>query len=82
MISFWLKNNMNIWSIKKMGGFPCGSVGKESARNVGDLGSIPGLQRFPGEGKWISTPVFLPREFHGQRSLMALWNHKESEMTE
>ena len=51
MISFWLKNNMNIWSIKKMGGFPCGSVGKESARNVGDLGSIPGLGRFPGEGK-------------------------------
>ena len=63
-------------------GFPGGSDGEESARNVGDLGSISGLQRFPGEGKWIPTPVFLPREFHGQRSLMALWNHKESEMTE
>ena len=25
-------------------GFPCGSAGKESARNVEDLGSIPGLQ--------------------------------------
>ena len=32
-------------------GFPCGSVGKESAYNVGDLGSIPGLGRSPGEGK-------------------------------
>ena len=32
-------------------GFPCGSVGKESACHVGDLGSIPGLGRFPGEGK-------------------------------
>ena len=32
-------------------GFPCGSVGKESICNVGDLGSIPGLGRFPGEGK-------------------------------
>ena len=32
-------------------GFPCGSVGKESACNVGDLGSIPGLGRSPGEGK-------------------------------
>ena len=32
-------------------GFPCGSVGRESACNVGDLGSIPGLGRFPGEGK-------------------------------
>ena len=32
-------------------GFPCGSAGKESAHNVGDLGSSPGLGRSPGEGK-------------------------------
>ena len=32
-------------------GFPCGSAGKESACNAGDLGSIPGLERSPGEGK-------------------------------
>ena len=31
--------------------FPCGSAGKESACNAGDLGSIPGLGRSPGEGK-------------------------------
>ena len=31
-------------------GFPGGSAGKESACNVGDLGSIPGLERSPGEG--------------------------------
>ena len=31
--------------------FPCGSAGKGSACNVGDLDSIPGLGRFPGEGK-------------------------------
>ena len=31
-------------------GFPGGSAGKESACNVGDLGSIPGLGRSPGEG--------------------------------
>ena len=31
-------------------GFPCGSAGKESACNVRDLGSIPGLGRSPGEG--------------------------------
>ena len=31
--------------------FPCGSAGKEFTCNVGDLGSIPGLGRFPGEGK-------------------------------
>jgi len=32
-------------------GFPCGSVGKESTCNAGDLGLIPGLGRSPGEGK-------------------------------
>ena len=32
-------------------GFPCISPGKESACNVGDPGSIPGLGRSPGEGK-------------------------------
>ena len=32
-------------------GFPGGSDGKESACNVGDLGSIPRLGRSPGEGK-------------------------------
>ena len=32
-------------------GFPCGSVGKESACNAGDLDSIPGLGRSPGEEK-------------------------------
>ena len=32
-------------------GFPFGSAGKESVCSVGDLGSIPGLGRSPGEGK-------------------------------
>ena len=32
-------------------GFSWGSAGKESACNVGDLGSIPGLRRVAGEGK-------------------------------
>ena len=35
-------------------GFPCGSAGKESTYNVGDLGSIPGLGRSPGEGTGYS----------------------------
>ena len=31
-------------------GFPGGSDSKESAHNVGDLGSVPESGRFPGEG--------------------------------
>ena len=34
-------------------GFPCVSAGKESGCNAGDLGSIPGLGRSPGEGKGV-----------------------------
>ena len=37
-------------NIQYTGNFPDGSDGKESTCNVGDLGSIPGLGRSPGEG--------------------------------
>ena len=30
--------------------FPSDSDGKDSAWNVGDIGSVPGLERYPGEG--------------------------------
>ena len=39
--------------------FPHSSVSKECACNAGDLGSIPGLGRSPGEGNG-NPPVFLP----------------------
>ena len=35
---------------KKILGYPSGSIGKESVCNAGDLGSIPGSGRSPGEG--------------------------------
>ena len=50
--------------------FPRGSDSKAPACNAGDPGSIPGSGRSPGEGKWQSTPVFLPGKFHGLRSLV------------
>ena len=45
--------------------------GKKSACNVGDLGSIP------EEGNGNPLPVFLPGEFHGERSLAGNtpWGH-------
>ena len=50
-------------------GFPGGSDGKVSACKEEDLGSISGSGRSPGEGNG-TTPVFLPGESHGQRSLV------------
>ena len=48
------------------------------------LGLIPGSGRFPWRREWQHTPVFLPEEFHGQRSLVGYspWGLKESDMTE
>ena len=56
--------------------------GKESTCNAGDVGSIPESGRFPGGGH--GTPVFLPGESHGQRSLAGYSPQgcKELDMTE
>ena len=46
-------------------GFPCGSAGKESACIVGDLGSIPGVGRSPGEGNGYSLQYSGLENFKG-----------------
>ena len=48
-------------------GFSDGSDGKESAYNAGDLGSIPGSGRSPGE---VIHSSILPGKSRGQRSLV------------
>ena len=50
--------------------FSSGSDGKESACNAGDSSSIPGLGKIPWKREWLPTLVFLPGNFHGQRSLV------------
>ena len=59
-------------------GFLSGSAGKESACNMGNLGLIPGLGRFPGEGKGY------PLQYSGLESSMdyITCGVAESDMTE
>ena len=66
------------------GGFPCGSEVKASACNMGDLGQIPALGRFPWRRKWQPTQVPLPGKSHGERSLVGCspWGCKELDMTQ
>ena len=45
-------------------GFPCSSVGKESACSEGNMGSIPGLGS-SWRRKWQPTLVSLPGKSHG-----------------
>ena len=64
-------------------GFLGGSDGKEPANNAVDPSSIPGSERSLGEGNG-NPPVFLPGEFHEQRSLESCspWGCKELDTTE
>ena len=70
--------NSNIW------GFPGGIVVKNLHANVGDtrdMGLISGSGRSPWRREWQPTPVFLPGEFHGQRSL-AGWSPRGSQKSQ
>ena len=60
-------------------GFPGGSAGKESACSAGDLGSIPGLGRSPGEGN--DYPL-LNSGLEKSMDCVNSWGHKESDMIE
>ena len=44
----------------------------------------PCVRKIPWRRKWQPTPLFLPEEFCGQRSLVGYspWGRKESDMTE
>ena len=78
-----LKIDKHFFEIKNKS-LPDGSDGKEPACNEGDMGSIPGLERFPWRREWQPTPVFLAGKSHGQRSLVGYspWGRKESDTTE
>ena len=54
---------------KRVMQFPGGSAGKESACSAGDLGSIPGLGRSPGEGKGY------PLQYSGLENFMNCIDH-------
>ena len=59
-------------------GFPASSTAKEFTCHAGDTGSIPRSEDLQ------PTPVLLPGESYGQRSLAGCspWGRKESEGTE
>ena len=60
-------------------GVPCDSAGKESACNVGDVGSILWVGKIPWRMERLPTLVFWPGEFC---VLYSPWCPKESEVTE
>ena len=65
-------------------GLPCGSAGKESACNAGDMGSIPELRRSPGGGNGNPLQYSCLENPQGQSSLVGYSSqgHKELDTTE
>ena len=64
--------------------FPGGADGKEPTYQCRRHGFNLWVGKIPWRRKWQSTPVFLPGESHGQRSLAAVVHRvaKESDTTE
>ena len=56
------------WISPKEGASLCGTDGKESALSAGDPGLIL-VRKIPERRAWQPTSVFMPGEFHRQRSL-------------
>ena len=65
-------------------GIPGGLDNKKSACNAGDVGSIPGLERFPGGRHGNPLQFLLPGESPWTEGPggYSQWGHKESDMTE
>ena len=72
---------------KMLGGFPGGTSSEEPAypsRRQKRCRFDPWVRKIPWRRKWLPTPVLLPGEFHGQRSLVGYspCSPKESDATE
>ena len=78
LIKDFEKNSLPLWLASLVAGLPCGSAGKESACNAGDLGLTPALGRSPGEGEGY------PFQYSVLENSMdySPWGHKESDTTE
>ena len=62
-----------------LGAYLVAQVVKKSACNAGSRFGL-----IPWQREWLPTPVFLPGEFHGHRSLVGYspWGHKELDTIE
>ena len=88
----WFFPSQNSFSVRRLlfsifMGYSDGSVGKESAYNAGDtgdMGSISGSRRSPGEGNGNPLQYSCLKKFHVQSSLEGYspWACKELDVTE
>ena len=77
---FLITSSWGYWQIL---GFPAGSMVKNLHANAGDLGSILGLERFPGEGNGRPLQYSCLGNSMNRGALVgySAWGHKESDTT-
>ena len=86
--SIWWREKRHLCkNLSGTGGFPYGSASKEATCNAGYTRRFrfhPWVGKIPWRRKWKPTPVFLPGESHGQRSLVgcSAKDHKQLDTTE
>ena len=83
----WAVVGGGAWTWTQAVGFPGGASGKEPAchgRRHKSHGFDPWVGKIPWRRKWQPTPVFLPGESHGKRSLAGYspWGHKETRLSD
>ena len=85
MSLYWQINFAWGWKEEMGEGFSGGSDGKNNTYNVGDLGSIPGSGRSPGEGNGNALQYSClenPMDGGAWWATYSPWGHKESDTTE
>ena len=78
------RNRLSVLDSKTSSGLLRWLSGKESTCQCRRCWFNPCVWKIPWRSKWLSTSIFLPRKFHGQRGLTGYkpWGRKESDMTE
>ena len=75
-VSFVVQVRSSIWNLRCFRGFAGGSLIKNLPA-MQEARVWPLVGKIPGRREWLPTPVFLPGDFHGQRSLVGYspWGH-------
>ena len=88
MLQSLMPKKLKLSFYEDLQGLPQWHSGKEKlclqCRSCRRLRFGPWVRKIPWRREWQPTPLFLPEEFHGQRSLTGCspWGHKEQDTTE
>ena len=83
----WLRTGLNHLALDTSSAALWDSLVSQMVQNLPTMRETwfdPWVKKIPWRREWLPTPIFLPEELHGQRSLVCYspWGRKESDRTE